>query len=183
MRTQGTSFARLVAEHERSVLGLCRSIVRDEHLSRDAAQEAFVRLWQRLAGGAQPVQPVQPTHIGAWLRQAALSASLDLLRRRRVRRDAGQAATLDAASELPSALPQPHTELAMRELEERLERALEVLPDGQRSVFLLRHSAGLSLGEIAATLGVSVPTVKTQFARACLRLQTALRPFDEGSKT
>jgi len=57
-------FERLVAEHERDVLRVCRSVLRDEHLGRDAAQETFVRLWRALAGGRTPER------VAAWLRRA-----------------------------------------------------------------------------------------------------------------
>jgi len=68
--------------------------------------------------------------------------------------------------------------VAQAELAESFERALERLSDGQRTVFLLRHAGGLRLAEVAETLDVSLSTVKTQFARACLKLQDALRPFE-----
>ena len=50
------------------------------------------------------------------------------------------------------------------------------LPEGQRTVFQLRHFGCLPLAEVAETLDLALPTVKTQFARACLRLQSALAP-------
>src|SRR5215510_2349127 len=68
-----------MAEHEGDVLRVCRSVLRDEHLGRDAAQDAFVRLWRALADGRAP----ERAH--AWLRRAALSAALDLQRRRGAR--------------------------------------------------------------------------------------------------
>ena len=50
-------------------------------------------------------------------------------------------------------------------------------------MFLLRHQGGLPLSEVARALGLGLPTVKTQFARACLKLQAGLRAFhpDAGS--
>jgi RNA polymerase sigma factor (sigma-70 family) len=70
-------------------------------------------------------------------------------------------------------------EIAARdvELRGRFEAALAELPEGQRTVFLLRHDGGLALSEVAETLDVSLPTVKTQFARACLKLQAKLAAF------
>ena len=43
-----SSFQSIVAEHQSTVLRVCRSILHDEHLGADAAQETFLRLWQRL---------------------------------------------------------------------------------------------------------------------------------------
>jgi len=170
-------FEALVARHQGGVLRLCRSILRDEHLGADAAQETFLRLWGALADGRAPSTPA------GWLRRVALSVSLDELRsgKRRARRH--ETVAREAADAQPSAghggpgAVGPEEALATEELRRRFDAALARLPEGQRTVFLLRHSAGLSLAEAAETLGVAPATIKTQFARACLRLQSALQPF------
>lgn len=163
-------FDLMVAEHRPEVLRICRAIVRDEHLGADAAQEACVRLWRRgLAGGL-------PDHGRAWLRRAAVSSALDLLRRRAARAaDAVSAAEPDALSDARAG--EPHDDAAYRELRAALERAVAELPDRQRLVFLLRHDGGLRLAEVAETLDIALPTAKTQFARAVLKLQSRLAAF------
>ncbi len=50
-------FEALVASHRREVFALCRSVLRDEHLGADAAQEAFVRLWKRMQSTGAPEEP------------------------------------------------------------------------------------------------------------------------------
>ena len=161
------TFEDLVARHQGEVLRLCRSIVRDEHLGADAAQEAFVRLWRKLSRGEALERS------SAWLRRAAVSAAIDLARARGAR-EAERGIDEDLPARAPAA-PDP----VARELAQRLERALVDLPDGQRTVFLLRHEGGLTLAEVAETLGVAVPTAKTQFARACMKLQEKLAAFQE----
>ncbi len=168
MTSAHPNFDALVAEHGGRVLGICTSIVRDEHLGADAAQEAFLRLWHQLRKSERPAS------LAAWLRTAAVSSALDLLRRRRVRDDAAQVVGTQPAEEFA---PDPSAPLEALELRMRLGSALQRLPEGQRGVFVLRHEAGLGLGEVARTLGVAESTVKTQFARACLRLQEHLAPF------
>lgn len=165
------SFDRLVAEHRAGVFRICRSILRDDHLGADAAQEAFLRLWRRLGDGRWP------EHVAPWLKKAAVSAALDLARRRRVREDAGrellrgaEPGDLQTGEDGPAAAESS-------ELRRALARGLRELSEGQRTVFLLRHEGGLTLAEVAGVLGVALPTAKTQFARACLRLQTHLRAF------
>lgn len=165
-----TAFEELVAEHQRSVLRVCRSILRDDHLGADAAQETFLRLWRQLRTEGAPAR------LAAWLRRAAVTTSLDALRRRR-RGTRALEVELPPDDAVDPAAPSPAGRLASRELFERFERALDRLSPGQRTVFLLKHSGGLSLAEVAETLGVSVPTAKTQFARACLALQRALRSY------
>jgi len=167
------TFDELVERHGPLVFRVCRAVLRDEHLGSDASQETFVKLWRRLADGADP------RHVGGWLRRVAVSTSLDLARRRRAREFA---TTLDPADEVgevrDASACGPLERTSLAELERGLERAVRELPEGQRTVFLLRHEGGLPLCEIAAALDVALPTVKTQFARACLKLQRRLAPFD-----
>jgi RNA polymerase sigma-70 factor (ECF subfamily) len=161
-------FERLVAEHERDVLRAAWSILRDEHLGLDAAQDAFARLWRAIASGKAPERAA------AWLRRAAVSSALDLQRRRAARPlellPIEKAAALD---DDPSAIA------GHRELVERFQRAVSRLPEGQRTIFLLRHEGGYPLSEVAEALELALPTVKTQFARACLKLHQALRAFED----
>ncbi|MBM3989355.1 MAG: sigma-70 family RNA polymerase sigma factor, partial [Planctomycetes bacterium] len=66
----------LFAEHGERVTRVCRAVLHSDDLARDAAQEAFVRLWRRME--REPALE----HPGSWLRAAALSSALDLARRR-----------------------------------------------------------------------------------------------------
>jgi RNA polymerase sigma-70 factor (ECF subfamily) len=172
------TFDELLARHERDVLRVCRSILRDEHLGADAAQETFVRLWRRITSGRRP------EHSPAWLRRVAVSTSLDLARKRSGPSDVA-ASSGGADASLPedvtrdarrpeSAAPRPEAEARGTEIGRRLELALSELPEGQRTIFVLRHSGDLTLAEVAETLDLALPTVKTQFARACLKLQEKL---------
>jgi RNA polymerase sigma-70 factor (ECF subfamily) len=156
-----TEFETLVADHRREVFAVCRSVLRDEHLGADAAQEAFVRLWKRMQARGAPEEP------RGWLRKAALSSAIDLLRRR------PRSEALERAGD-PAGEPLPEADA---ELRARFEQALAALPEGQRAVFLLRHEGGLTLPDIARTLSLSRETVRTQFARAAVHLQHNLWAF------
>ncbi len=58
-------------------------------------------------------------------------------------------------------------------------RALQVLPPRQRAVIVLRYDEDLTEAEIAAVMGVSAGTVKSQSARALRRLGDVLAPSGE----
>jgi RNA polymerase sigma-70 factor (ECF subfamily) len=181
MAAAGPTFEQLVSEHRGRVYRLCRSILRDDDLGKDAAQETFLKLWRALSAGEAPDRPDRPDrigHFGAWLRRVAVSTSLDLARRREVRSRAE-----DTAGERPLAAPDPAAGASLAELEERLERTLVHLSEGQRTVFLLRHDGGLSLREVAEATGVELSTARTQFARACLKLQAHLSSYDPSETT
>ena len=56
-----------------------------------------------------------------------------------------------------------------------LERALEVLPEGARAVFVLHDVEGYKHGEIAELIGVATGTSKAQLHRARRLLREALQ--------
>ena len=59
---------------------------------------------------------------------------------------------------------------------EILGRALDLLPDDYREVFVLREYNGLSYIEIAEAVGVSLDTIKIRIFRAKKRLREILAP-------
>ncbi|HVS19317.1 MAG TPA: sigma factor, partial [Planctomycetota bacterium] len=81
MGERAARFEELVADHHASVRRVCRAVLRDEALASDAAQETFLRLWR--AFGERAASALERP--GAWLSRTALSASLDLARRRGLR--------------------------------------------------------------------------------------------------
>ena len=168
------AFEAVVVEHQGTVLRICRSILRDDHLGDDAAQEAFLRLWQRLRSLSVERRPRE---IGPWLRRVAVSTAVDAARSRRSRGDALARLTRGADPAALVEAAEPADRASLSELEHRLEVALDRLPEGQRTVFLLRHRGGLALSEVADALGIAVSTAKTQFARACTKLQADLNPY------
>ncbi len=168
------AFDGLVAEHEPGLQRFCRSFLRDDTLAADASQETLLRLWRKLLLGQEPEHP------GAWLRRVASRCATDLLRGRGREEKAVQALLNPTSSTAPDLQVDA---LAAEELKDRYEAALTELPEQQRIVFLLRHEAGMRLSEVASALDLGLPTIKTHFARACLKLQSQLRAFKEDRQT
>ena len=73
----------------------------------------------------------------------------------------------------------PDRGMADLELRDLVERSLAALPPRQRAVLVLRYWCDLTEREIAADLGVSTGTVKSQAARALARLQQDLTLREE----
>lgn len=146
------SYARLVGE--------LFSVTGDRAEAEDVVQEAFLRAlsrWQRVVSMDHPV---------AWVRRVALNLAVSGWRRR-VR---GAAAVLRLRAAATSA--DPGTDMG-------LAPALAALSREQRAVILLHHHLGLSVAEIAATLGVAEGTVKSRLSRARTRLAELLGDSEE----
>ena len=110
---------------------------------------------------------------------SAVNQAIDRLRRRK--RRAGEQSIEDDARALDLRADTLEADQIVygREIQERLTRALEGLPDGQRAVFVLRHYDQLSLDEISATLEMNLGTVKSSLHRALQHLRRrmgSLRP-------
>ena len=67
--------------------------------------------------------------------------------------------------------------LQARELEGKLHRALEKLPERCREVFLLSRKQQLKYAEIASVMNISIKTVENQMGKALKILHQELREY------
>lgn len=103
-------------------------------------------------------------------------------RRRRGKKNA-PAAGDDVLVGMEAHEPGPEDRAASIEMAELVARALDGLPDDYREVLLLRDAEGLTAGEAAVVLGVSVDALKSRLHRARGALREALRPTLEADST
>lgn len=159
----------LMERHAQRVYRIALSYLRNPDEAQDALQEIFVKAFQNAARW-DPGSEVVP-----WLMRIAVNHSIDHYRRRKRRGVYHE--PLDDAShgQLAAGGVSPEQRAHGRELGERIARALEVLPEGHRAVFVLRHYEGMSLEEISGALGISLGTVKSSLHRAIHRLRDRLR--------
>jgi RNA polymerase sigma factor (sigma-70 family) len=154
--------AAFVRRFQRRVYGLARTILHDDDLADDAAQEAFVRAWRHGAG-----YDPRRGRVAAWLLTIARNVAIDRAQMRRATSVDPDviAARLDLSGE--DAMP----DVGERD---RLHRALAALPDEQRRALVLAVYAGRTAREIAELDGVPLGTVKTRIRTAMLTLRETL---------
>ena len=155
-RGNSEAFAALVRVHQRRSYAVCRAIVLSHEDAEDAVQEGFLHAYRAL----DRFLPDQP--FGAWLYRIMANASLDLVRRRKVR----------DAEELPDTIALPFRDpVESDELRRRLSQALTKLTDRQRSVIVLHDVEGFTHGDIGKMLGIPEGTARSDLhhARAALR--------------
>ncbi len=136
----------------------------DETLARDFTQDTFIRAFERLADFRGD------SSLATWLHSIAVSVILNGLKK--VKRIHGRELTGDALPEV--SVP---TRDAEPDLKVRLQRAIDGLPDGYRTVFVMHDVEGYTHEEIASALGVQPGTSKAQLFRARARLRTELADF------
>lgn len=135
---------------------LFRFVLKNLHIeddSRDIVQEAYTRLWQK-------VGDVDPLKVKSYLFTTAYHVMIDQLRKNRFKADFNEIKH-DG---------QMHTE-NYSDLSEILHEAVNMLPEVQRSVIMLRDYEGYSYDEIAEITGLSESQVKVYIYRGRMFLK------------
>jgi RNA polymerase sigma-70 factor (ECF subfamily) len=151
--------------HVDRVYRLAYRLVGDDDLARDVTQDTFIRVFERLhefRGEAR---------LSTWVHAIALSMSLNVLRKvKRMRREVGLAEGAEVAGTTREAEP---------DLKRRMAAAIDALPKGYRTVFVMHDVEGYTHEEIGGALGVDAGTSKAQLSRARAKLRVALADFAE----
>ena len=133
----------------------------DDDLAQDFTQEAFVRAYQRLD------QFRGDAAFSTWLHSIAVSVALNGLRK--VDRHRKRERSLEDAAHLAGTRPPVEPDVR-----ERIEDAVNALPEIYRTVFLMHDLEGYAHGEIAEALGVAEGTSKARLSRARAKLRERL---------
>ena len=155
------AFGDLYKRYARAVLGLALRRLGDRGRAEDAVQEAFASIWRAARSYRRDRGPVAP-----WLYAVARNAIADRGRAR---------VELPAEpSDTPSDSPGPPDRAEQSWVAWRVHRALEELPETERSVLELAYWSELSQSEIADFLGIPLGTVKTRTRSGLRRLAEEL---------
>jgi len=160
------AFAELMRRHNRRLFRLARAMLRDDAEAEDALQEAYLAAHRALGGFRGDAS------LATWLSRLVRNECLDRLRRRARRHNVVPMVALDAEVEREAQMAHaedtdtPDRALVRAEMRALLERKLDELPEGFRTVFVLRAVEELSVEETAHVLGIPEPTVRSRHFRA-----------------
>jgi RNA polymerase sigma-70 factor, ECF subfamily len=156
-----SAFETLYRRYARALLGLALRRLGDRGRAEEAVQETFAAIW-RSAGSYRPERGA-----GApWLYAVARHAIVDRFRAR----TEPPAEVPETASQEPG--PPERAEAAFDSW--RVHRALEELPESERTVIELAYWGGLSQSEVSEYLNVPLGTVKTRTRSGLRRLADLL---------
>lgn len=141
-------------------------IIPDSDTCQDIAQDVFVELWNK----RDSIEI--HSSLGGYLNRAAVNKALNYLKSRNRGVIDGSAELAEAADESDSVSA---AAMDAEEMESRLHRAIENLPERCRAVFALSRFEDLSHREIAEKLGISVKTIENQITKAMKLLREAMR--------
>lgn len=158
---EASAFERLAEQHAARLWRCALALCKDRHWADDLAQETLVEAWRSLPRFDSRCK------LSTWL--------YGILRHRFLKGRRNQHATRPA---VPGSLGQvactPRTPSSSAEASEdasRIRQAVASLPETHRLVVELRFFAGLTLDEIAASLGCPLGTVKSRLHHALEKLR------------
>jgi RNA polymerase sigma-70 factor (ECF subfamily) len=152
--------------HNRTLFRTARAILRDDAEAEDAVQEAYIQAYRALATFRGEAK------FSTWL--VRIVGNEALMRRRRNAKSAEVIPMQSDIETLTSEEAGPENETLRGQMRRILEARIDRLPDGYRSVFVLRALEEMSVEETASALGIPDATVRTRYFRARSMLRESL---------
>lgn len=158
-----TAFETLYKEHYNTLCNTADNIVRNEDESHDIVQEVFLKFWNKKSEHDTIVNKK------AYLVKSVINASLTYLEKNK--------RTISLNKLNVKASETSDSPLKQKELENKIQAALEQLPPKCRTIFALSRFEEMKYKEIAEHLGISVKTVENQMGIALKKMRQELSPY------
>ena len=145
---------------------LCRVVYRiipDRGVAEDLVQDLFLGLWKRKERLEIKIS------LKAYLRRSAVNKSLNYIRDRKMQYE-DESHYGNVASNLQGI----EAQLAADEMQQKIDAAIDGLPEKCRIVFVLSRFEDMTYQEIANDLGISIKTVENQISKALRVLRERL---------
>jgi len=169
-------FSRLVDAYSSKIYRLAIKMLNQQQDAEDVLQETFLKAYRGLKSFDGR------SKLSTWLFRIATNEALMMIRRKHP-----EVVSIDEPVETEEGEQEPlqiidwcclpENELLSAETKERLDVAVQKLPERLRVVFILRDINDLSTHETAEVLGLSDTAVKTRLSRARLRLREELSTY------
>ena len=170
-------FHELIRPYERLVYVTIYAILKNEAEAEDGAQETMISAFRNLKSFRGEAK------FSTWLVTIAMNEARKRLRKAKSAREDSLDDTIEdmQGDFTPAVLTDwreiPLERLERKELKEKLQEAVRILPEKYREVFVLRDIEELNQEETAAALGINTTLVKVRLHRARMMLQKLLVPY------
>ncbi len=149
-------FTTLYRKYSGRVYGKCISILREEHLAKDATQDIFLKIFLNLGQfGAQ-------SKFSTWVYSITYNYCIDLIRKKKKISNIFS----DEMERLPDVEDEVHDEALLTMQVDRLREVLNEIPVGDKAILLMKYQDGLQIKDIAMILDKTESAVKMKIKRA-----------------
>lgn len=171
------AFQLMVRRFRTKIFSIAFGITLDTEESQDIMQEVFLQVYRTIGDFRGDAS------LATWLHRITVNRSLNW-KRRWARRFKWLHVSTDSTDGLPAAepesdLPSPEIRVANAQTRQQIDKALKMLPEQARTIFVLRELEGLAYEEIADAIGIKLGTVRSRLFHARKRLKEILQPLVE----
>lgn len=148
---------------------LCYAVYKvlpDRNIAEDLVQEVFFEVWKKRDNININLS------LGSYLKRAAVNKTLNYIRDRKIKFEEEEAAPPIVDQEVRA-----QENMEANELQDRINEAIESLPEKCRIVFAMSRYEEMSYREISEKLGISIKTVENQISKALKILRERLSEY------
>ena len=165
------AFQALYDRHKRRVYSLCLRMTANTAEAEDLAQEAFLQLYRKIATFRGE------SAFSTWLHRLSVNVVLMHLRKKSLPVVSLEETTQGSGEEDTPKKDFGADDVALAGSIDRLQlqRAVDSLPPGYRTIFVLHDVEGYEHNEIAGIVGCSIGNSKSQLHKARMKLRDLLK--------
>ena len=165
------AFQALYDRHKRRVYSLCLRMTANTAEAEDLAQEAFLQLYRKIATFRGE------SAFSTWLHRLSVNVVLMHLRKKSLPVVSLEETTQGGGEEDTPKKDFGADDVALAGSIDRLQlqRAVDSLPPGYRTIFVLHDVEGYEHNEIAGIVGCSIGNSKSQLHKARMKLRDLLK--------
>ncbi|BCW99676.1 MAG: sigma-70 family RNA polymerase sigma factor [Armatimonadota bacterium] len=172
------AFDELVRLYERRIFNFALRLSGNHHDAEDITVETFIRVFNAIANFRGDAT------FSTWLFRIAHNVFLDMRKKERAHphtslQDVLELDESEVTRQVEDPAPLPERMAEDAELSQILRRAIDELPDYQKTMVLLYHTQNKSYEEIAEIMHLPIGTVKSRLNRARIALKSKLEPLRE----
>ena len=166
------AISQLIERHSRRVRDSIQMMVKDGDVADDIFQETFIKAVRVIDEGRY----TDNGRFLSWILRIAHNQVIDHFRAQKQNRQLNEAeAGYDVLGTLRLAERTVEDEIVCEQIASDVRRMVELLPDEQREVVMMRYYSGLSFKEIAEQTGVSINTALGRMRYALINLRKMIK--------
>lgn len=167
-----SAISKLIERHSRRVRDYINMMVKDRDVADDIFQETFIKAVRVIDEGRY----TDNGKFLSWILRIAHNQVIDHFRAQKQNRQLNEAeAGYDVLGTLRLAERTVEDEIVCEQIASDVRRMVELLPDEQREVVMMRYYSGLSFKEIAEQTGVSINTALGRMRYALINLRKMIK--------
>jgi len=155
------AFEQIVKKHQRQIYWLVRRMVVGHDDANDIVQDVFLKVWKALPDFRGD------SGLFTWLYRIASNEALSFLKKKKNR----EMLALNEAEAYLESYQKTENFLNEHEIEIKIQKAINQLPEKQRLVFILRYYQEMKYEEMANVLDTSVGALKTSYHHAAKKIE------------